>query len=277
MVDLLHVLVLLELVDQFEHFGRFGFTELGRRGADVFVLGRDRRDAALLERLLQRAEILEQAAGDELRLALFAGALAELLETVVDQVELEVVLVDALGIQPEHAHASELEGDAARRREVTAVLVERVADRRHGARRVVRRAFDQHRDTVRRVTLIDDLFEVGSVATGGTLDCRVDLVLRHIHGTRVLDRAAQRGVRVRVGAALFHRDGDVLADAAELLCHAVPAREHRVLSDFENASHDCSINSGRAAGREGRAIYPSGESLARWNGARHEPLIIKNY
>ena len=29
-VDLLHVLVLLELVDQFEHFGRFRLTELGR-------------------------------------------------------------------------------------------------------------------------------------------------------------------------------------------------------------------------------------------------------
>ena len=29
-----------------------------------------------------------------------------------------------------------------------------------------------------------------------------------------------------------------LRDARELLRHAVPAREHRVLSDFENAAHE---------------------------------------
>ena len=61
---------------------------------DVLRLGRDRRDAAVLERLLQLAEVGERAAEDELRLALLAGALAHLLEPVVDELELELVRVE---------------------------------------------------------------------------------------------------------------------------------------------------------------------------------------
>ena len=53
------------------------------------------RDAARLERLLQPAEVGERAADHQLRLALLPGALAHLIETVIDEVQLEVVLVDA--------------------------------------------------------------------------------------------------------------------------------------------------------------------------------------
>ena len=49
----------------------------------------------------------------ELRLALLAGALAHLLEAVVDQLELELVRVDARRVQAEHAHPLEQEADAA--------------------------------------------------------------------------------------------------------------------------------------------------------------------
>ena len=38
-IHLLHVVVLLELVDQLQHFGGLRFGQLGRREADVFVLG----------------------------------------------------------------------------------------------------------------------------------------------------------------------------------------------------------------------------------------------
>jgi hypothetical protein len=53
-----------------------------------------------------------------------------------------------------------------------------------------------------------------------------------------LDHATQGWVGVGVRAAVLDGNGDVLADAGELLRHAVPAREHRVLSDFENAAHE---------------------------------------
>ena len=59
------------------------------------------------------------------------------------------------------------------------------------------------------------------------------------------------GFEFGVGAARLDRDRDFLADAGELLRHAVPAREHRVLADFEDASH------GNSTCLEGRAIYLS--------------------
>ena len=71
---------------------------------DVLGLGGDRRDAAVLERLLELAEVGEGAAHHELRLALLAGALAHLLEPVVDQLELELLGVEARRVQAEDAH-----------------------------------------------------------------------------------------------------------------------------------------------------------------------------
>ena len=88
-----------------------------------------------------------------------------------------------------------------------------------------------------RVAFVDDLVVGRRVLACRALDRRLDLVLRHVDGARVLDDAAERGIGVRIGAAGLHRDDDVLADPGELLRHPVPAGEHRVLAGFENASH----------------------------------------
>src|SRR5207302_3733822 len=85
--------------------------------------------------------------------------------------------------------------------------------------------------------LIQHPLIVGGVAARCALDGRLDLILRHVDRARVLDHAAQRRVRSRIRSRGLHGNGDVLRDAGELLRHAVPPREHRVLSDFENASH----------------------------------------
>ena len=57
------------------------------------------------------------------------------------------------------------------------------------------------------------------------------------HGARVLDDSPQERIGGGFGSARLHRDGDLLADARELLGHPVPAGEHRVFSSFEDASH----------------------------------------
>ena len=90
---------------------------------------------------------------------------------------------------------------------------------------------------MRRVALVQDFRVVGRILARGAADGRIRLVLRHVDGAGILQHAAQRRVRRGVGTAGVHRDGDVLGDPGELLGHAVPAGEHRVLSDFEYASH----------------------------------------
>ena len=111
-----------------------------------------------------------------------------------------VLGVEPLGIQPEDAHALELEGDAAGLGEVAAPLVEVGAEVRDGARGVVGRGLDDHGDAVRRVAFVEHLFVGDGVLAGGALDRVLDLVLRHVDGARVLDRALQRRVRVRARA-----------------------------------------------------------------------------
>ncbi len=140
-------------------------------------------------------------------------------------------------VQAEHAHLAELERDAAGAAQIAAALREDRAHRSNRARRVVGRAFDDDGDAVRRVTFVDDLLVVGGVLAGRALDRRLDLVLRHVDLSGVLHGAAQRGVRVRVGAAGLDGHDDFLGNARELLGHAVPARKHRVLSNFEDTSH----------------------------------------
>jgi hypothetical protein len=83
---LLHVIVLLELVDDRQHSVASGpAAPVGT--VQMYSCSADGRDAARLERLLQVAEVGERRTADhQLRLALSAGALAHLLEAVVDEV-----------------------------------------------------------------------------------------------------------------------------------------------------------------------------------------------
>src|SRR5262245_58142043 len=85
---LLDVLVLLQRVDEPEDRVRVALGQVHRRLRDVLELGRDRREFLVLERLRQVAEVRERTAQQQLRLALLARALAQLLEPGVDQVQL---------------------------------------------------------------------------------------------------------------------------------------------------------------------------------------------
>src|SRR5215472_5466436 len=153
--DLLHVVILLETVDQREYLGRLVLGQLGRYGADVLVLCRQSGEAARLERLLQPAEVGESAADHQLRFTLLAGALAHLLEAVIDQIQLEVVLIDPLRIQTEHAHLAEHEADTAAGSEIAAVLGNDVTYCSNRARRVVGGGLNQQRYTVWGVAFVE--------------------------------------------------------------------------------------------------------------------------
>ena len=204
------------------------------------------------------------AARHDLRLAFFADAVAHLVEAVIDEIELEIVVIDAFGIQAEHAHLAELERHAAGAAEIAAALGEDGAHLRDGARGVVGGGLDDDRDAVRRVALIDDLFVGRRVLARGALDGGLDLVLGHVEVAAVLNRAPQRRIGIGVGAAGLDGDVDVFGDARELLGHAVPAREHRVFSYFEDASHRARILAAKMVnGKVKRAEKAAGGTRTR--------------
>ncbi|EAU67149.1 hypothetical protein STIAU_0530 [Stigmatella aurantiaca DW4/3-1] len=236
--DPLDVLVLLERVHHLEDVGGLVLGQLDGVQGDVLGLGGDELEAALLDGRLELPEVIEGTADDDLLLALLASALAHLLESMVDELQLDGVEVQPLGGQPEDAHSLEEVGDAAGGSQVAAAVLEVHADVGHGAHDVVGRGLDEHRDAVGPIAFVEDDFVVLRVLAAGTLDGGLDLVLRHVADTGVLQGAAEGGVVVRAGSSSLDGDDDVLADPREQLRHLVPAGEHRGLACLEDSSHD---------------------------------------
>ena len=87
------------------------------------------------------------------------------------------------------------------------------------------------------VALVNHRFVIGGIAAARPLDGGLDLVLRHVDGACILQDAPQRRIALRIRAAGLDGHVDVLGDARELLGHAVPAREHGMLANFEYATH----------------------------------------
>src|SRR5450631_94314 len=186
---LLHVLVLLELVDERKSLGRLLFRQLDRLKAEVLVQRGERRDAARLERFLQLAEVCKCAADDELRLAFVARRLAHLLKLMIDEVELKFILINARGRKAKHAHLLEEETHAAVGGELAAIFTDDVTHAGNGSCRVVGRGFDEQRDAMRRIPLVDHFLIQSRIAAGGAFDRRLDLIFRHVDGARILDVA----------------------------------------------------------------------------------------
>jgi hypothetical protein len=154
---------------------------------------------------------------------------------VVDEVELELILVDARRGEAEDAHAAE--------QELTLPLLARLPP-----------CFDRMFRTLATVRVGLSVAVSTSTATPwarsprrapagnrshpgrSALDRGLDPVLRHVDRARVLDYAAQVGLLFGSTARL-HGDRDVLADPRELLRHPVPPGEHGVLANFEDATH----------------------------------------
>ena len=157
-------------------------------------------------------------------------------------------------------------------------LVERVSHRGDGAGRVVGGAFDQYRDAVRAHSLRTSLPRSSAASRPEARLIAASTLSFGMFTARAFWMTRRSvGLESRVGSALLDRDRDVLADPAELLRHPVPAREHRVLSDFENTSHGCSIDCWFGRVRPGRApsagMDPDGRAAsATRNGAHCKDL-----
>src|SRR2546423_6244764 len=108
-------------------------------------------------------------------------------------------------------------GNAAARGEVAVVTSKDAPDFRGGAVLVVSRGFNNHGDSTRRVTFIDDFVEMlrfDSFA-GPALDRAVDVVVRHALGAGGKDGAAKPGVPVWIAAASFCGNRDLAGELAE--------------------------------------------------------------
>src|SRR3954454_3266525 len=197
-VDALDVVVVLELVDQPEDLARLLLGDLDGALGDHGQLGRGVPQPAPLERVADGHEVAR--VGGDLPLG---AVLGDVLGAAGQGQLHELVLVHALPIEQHDPLAVELPGDAAGRAQRAAVLGEDVAQVGRGAVAVVGEDGGDHGHAAGPVALVDDRLVGGAVgAAGAALDGALDVVLGHRVVARLLDRAGERRVGVRVGPAL---------------------------------------------------------------------------
>src|SRR5215218_5388776 len=213
--DVLHVVAVLERVDEPEDLARGLLVELDRDAGHEADVGGVVVDAGVLQGGAHRDQV-GRLAHDLEGVAL----VAHLLGPGVQHGHEHGVLVD--GVRPRHhddALAGEQVGDRAGVGHRPAVAGHRRADLHGRPVLVVGQALDEDGDTAGGVALVGDRLVVDATGleTGTALHRAVDVVVGHRALLRLLDGVEQRRVARRVTAAGARRDLDVLDQLGEEL------------------------------------------------------------
>src|SRR5215475_6894263 len=224
-VDVLHVVGVLERLDQPEHPLGLILVQVDLDGGQERGLGRLVLQARIGHRVPHRDQVV--------RLADHLERLAEVghvLRAGVQHGGEHVVLAHPVGLGDEHHPlAMEQVGDRARVGHRPPVAGERGPHVGGGPVPVVGEALHQHRNAAGRIPLVGDVLVGGAarLQPGAAADRPVDVVVRYRALLRLLDRVVQGGVAGRVGAAGARRHLDVLDQLGEKL--AAPGVHDRLL------------------------------------------------
>src|SRR5205809_1452347 len=174
-------------------------------------LGGGRTDPRRLERLLHALEGgRRRVHGDKAPVGLHVFGAG------VDRGELDGVGTRALRVDLDDALLLEQPLDRAGFAELSAVLGERRSDLGHGAIPVVGRDLDHHRHAARRVALVHDALQDRALAAARrAVDRPLDVLPRHVHAARPLDREAEAEVAVGIAAAFLRGEHDLLGHLGE--------------------------------------------------------------
>src|SRR2546428_7225397 len=210
-VDPLYVVQVLERLHEADELTRgLAFDPHGGRRPHG-QLGGGRADPRRLERLLHAFEGgRRRVHGDEAPVGLHVFGAR------VDRGELDGVGTRALRVDLDDALLLEQPLDRAGFAELSAVLGERRSDLGHGAIPVVGRDLDHHRHAARRVALVHDALQDRALAAARrAVDRPLDVLPRHVHAARSLDREAKAEVAVGIAAAFLRGEHDLLGHLGE--------------------------------------------------------------
>ena len=122
-----------------------------------------------------------------------------------------------VGVEFDHADMIEHEGDCAGFGEVASALGEGRAHLACGTVAIVGQYLDDDGDTGGSISLVADLVIALGIAAGRFLDRTVDIVLRHVLGTRRQHRGAQPRIHRGIGRSHPRGDGDLARQLSEQL------------------------------------------------------------
>ena len=213
-VDVLHVVVFLQQVDELLHV-----LDVGLIGELDIVLGHHlhgglQESVALL---LQLGEHIAESVGGGVHGEHFLLHL-HVVGAAVQRVHHHGVLVQVLPLDDDDALLVKGPGHAAGGAQALAVLVQQVTDLGGGALTVIGQSLHDDGHAVGAVALVDHALEVVAVPGAQSLvDGALDVVVGHVDGLGLGDNRGQTGVVVGVAgaAALFHGHDDLLGDLGE--------------------------------------------------------------
>src|SRR5688572_26115528 len=213
-VDVLHVLVGVERLEEFRERGLLVFRDLQGILGDIGRLGRSDLEPGLLDLRADVDEVGER--GDDFPALIVAR---DVLRAGFDERHLRFIGILAFEFGEgdlDHAAALEHPGDGSRRAERPAVAGEGGLHVRGRAVAVVGDAFDQDGGAAGSVSFIQELDEdFGFQLPRAALDGAFDVVLRHEGLLGLLDGGVELRVHGRVSPLLLRRHGDGAAELGE--------------------------------------------------------------
>ena len=131
----------------------------------------------------------------------------------------------------------EHECHAARVAERTAAFVEIHAHVGYRSVGVVGCGLDEECHAMRAISFVNDLLVIGCVLLGGTLDCALDILLRHILRLGILNQNTQTGIARRVRTTGLDCYFNLLAQLGKCTRHVSPTFQLARLTVFKCSSH----------------------------------------
>ena len=200
MPDRLHIVVILEPIEQLAHFGHVLLVFEG----DIvlrhhFDLRLNKGVSQRLERFAHRGEIVRRGVD-------FKGVLVrlEILGARLERLHHHGILIQFAALHDDNALFVKLPGNAVSRTQARAVLVEQVAHIRNRAVFVIGQSLDNHRDAADAVALVIIGLVVDLAVCARILIQRaLDVVVWHVVGLGLGDAVAQAGVELRIGRTAF--------------------------------------------------------------------------
>src|ERR1700761_4525536 len=169
---------------------------------------------------------------------MLAGTFAHFFQTKIDKLELQIVRINSLRFQFEHAHYFELKAHTTTVTQRTSALIEMRFDIGHRPDMVIGGSLYEDSHAMRTITLIKDLLIILHFLTLRAFDSGFNPVLGHVHAFGVLKTTPEGRIGGRIGSAGFYGNGNFLSDTGKLFGHPVPPGKHRVLSYFKYATHN---------------------------------------
>ena len=102
---------------------------------------------------------------------------------------------------------------------------------------IVCSSFYENCYSMRSIAFKKHYFIIALTFIARTLNCTIDIVLRHVHTFSILNDCTKSGITVWIWSAFLHGHHNIFSNSSERLSHCRPTFHLTCFSKFECSSH----------------------------------------